>query len=437
MKNIIKVVTLFITFIFFVGCTSTELTENNLNGKDNSKEAKEEKVQLELWSYYDANKLIKDFEDKNPNIKINQKIIKFDYYIDEVKKGLTEENGPDILIIDSNQYGDFTSIDALEDMSKEQYGILKYKDDYDKDLWELGMSLDKKRLLGLPFASAPLVTYYRADIMEKYGFPSEPNELSKYMENPNNWIKMAKRLKDDGIYMLQWAAEITKIYTADMPYFDGQLKYKRSNEKFKKGIEMAKQVKEKSLIPYTDIWSPLGKEYLQNDKFAMLYLGSWGARELETMVPDQSGKWRVTTLPFGVNGWNNSSIISITKKCANKNVAMDFVKQNVFEQYDKEVVGSVHGYIPFRNNEDAVKKENKFLGGQREQGFYEEVMEKTKEYPVTPFDERAFKLWDRVLNEGLDEEMDSDKIMKNISDEIEKEFSKEREFILEGLKNLK
>ena len=437
MKNLFKIIMLSITLVFLVGCTNKAVNENNINGKEDSKEEKDGKVELELWSYYDADKLIKNFEEKNPNIKINQKIIKFDDYIDGVKKGLTEENGPDILIIDSNQYGDFISIDALEDMSKKEYDILRYKDDYDKDLWELGMSLDKKRLLGLPFASAPLVTYYRADIMEKYGFPSEPNELSKYMENPNNWIKMAERLKSDGIYMLQWAAEITKIYTADMPYFDGQLKYERNNDKFKKGIEIAKEVKDKSLIPYTDIWSPLGKEYLQDGKFAMLYLGSWGARELEAMVPDQSGKWRVTSLPFGVNGWNNSSIISVTKKCTNKNEAMDFVKESVFEQYDKEAVGSVNGYLPFRNNEDTLKKENKFLGGQREQAFYEEVMEKTKEYCVTPFDERAFKLWDRVLNEGLDEEMESDKIMKNISDEIEKEFSRERDFILEGLKNVK
>ena len=112
---------------------------------------------------------------ENPNIKV--KLITFPYekYELKYKESMIKEKGDaDILIIDSNEYGEFNSINGLENLLDDKYNVTQYKDDYDKELWELGKSIDKTKLLGLPIASAPIVTYYRVDIMEDYGFPSHP-----------------------------------------------------------------------------------------------------------------------------------------------------------------------------------------------------------------------------------------------------------------------
>ena len=88
--------------------------------------------------------------------------------------------------------------------------------------------------------------------------------------------------------------------------------------------------------------------------------------------------------------------------------------------------------MPFRNNASAFKQKNEFLGGQEEQKFYEDIMELTKEYPVTVLDNEAFKLWDNLVNIGLEEEYSDEKIMENIRSKMESSFLKEKESLLKG-----
>ncbi|WP_055070171.1 ABC transporter substrate-binding protein [Clostridium massiliamazoniense] len=432
-QNLFKVIVIAMSTITLVSCSNLRVKkEEEKDNKEKVEASKEEEITLNLWTHFPGFEAIAEaFEKENPNININIKNFDYDEYELEYKKSLVEDIGQaDILAIDSNHYGEFNSIKGLEDLLKPEYTAINYKEDFDPELWELGKSMDKSKLLGIPIGSAPIVTYYRADILEKYGFPTEPKELAEYMKDKNNWVKIGETLKKDGISIVQWVAEIVKIYSADMPYFNEKLEYQRDNEKFKEGIAVAREAMEKGFSPFADIWSEKGKQLLRDGKFAMLYLGSWGARDLEALVPEQKGKWRVTSLPFGVYGWNNSSILSIAENSKNKQAAWKFIEYCTFKYNDKNRIGTVSSYLPFRNNESAFSQKNEFLGGQEEQKFYEDIMELTKEYPVTALDNEAFKLWDDLVNIGLEEEYSDDKIMENIRTKVASLFAKEKESLL-------
>ncbi|MBS6888858.1 MULTISPECIES: ABC transporter substrate-binding protein [Clostridium] len=393
-------------------------------------------VELQLWSYYGGfDEIIEGFEKENPNIKVKISTFPYEEYELKYKESMIKENGDaDILIIDSNEYGEFNSINGLENLLDDKYNATKYREDYDKELWELGKSIDKSKLLGLPIASAPIVTYYRADIMEAYGFPSNPKELAEFMRDANNWLEIGKKLKADDKYIVQWIGEIVRISTSDMAYFDENLEYQRDNERFKEAIEIARKGRDLGISPYNDIWSDTGIKMLKEDKFAMLYLGSWEASELETLVPEQKGKWRVTALPFGAYGWNNASIISIPENSGNKDAAWKFIEYYIFKHNDKNRLGNVSGYLPFRGVEENLKHKNEFLGGQEDQRVYEELMSKTQEYSVTPLDKAVFKLWDDIVNEGLENGNKSDEILANIKSQVNSKFSKEIKILKNKIK---
>ncbi|MGL4848457.1 MAG: ABC transporter substrate-binding protein [Clostridium sp.] len=432
-KKFIRVILLILCMIFLVGCGASTKEEETIDSKA---EAEDGVITLNLWSYFGGlEEVIKEFEKENPNIKINLKVFTYGEYEMPYKKSLLKEEGDaDLFIIDSNHYGEFNGIEGLENLLKEDYGLEKYKKDFDKELWELGESIDGSEMLGLSVASAPIVTYYRADIMEKYGFPSEPKELAKFMENKENWFKIGETLRNDNIYIMQWVAEMIRVSTSEMPYFNEKLEYVRDNEKFKEAIEIAAASHTKGLSPLTDIWSEKGQKLLKDNQIAMLYLGSWGANELQTMVPEQKGKWRVTSLPFGNYGWNNATLVSMAKNSKNKAAAWKFIEFYIFKYNDLGRLGSVSAYEPFRNNSDTMKHKNEFLGGQKEQKLYEESMMKTEEYKVTALDYKAFKLWDNIFNLGVSEGKSVDEIMKAINDAMEREFIKEKEILLKEQK---
>lgn len=418
--KIIKIISALSITTLLTGCIAEKNTfySNDVNSDDSN-----EIIELNFWSYFGGvEDLISEFEKENPNIKINHKEFSYEEYEEAYKESLMKEDGEaDIFVIDSNEYGSFNSIEGLEDLSKPEYSANEYKDDFDKELWELGKSLDKTELLGLPFASAPIVTYYRKDILEDYGFPGEPEELAEFMKDKNNWFNMAQTLKKDGIYLLQWYSELTKIASANMPYFNEKLEYQRNNEEFKNAISLAIDARNLGIAAFDDIWSESGKKLLKDGKLAMLYLGTWGSSEIESIVPEQKGQWRATTLPFGVYGWNNASIVSMAANSKNKEAAWKFIEYYVFKYKDKSAIGSVPAYIPLRES-DNISYKNDFLGGQDEHKIYYDSMNKTNEYPVTPLDADALKIWDNAVNEGLEEELSADEILKNINKNIESNF---------------
>jgi len=52
----------------------------------------------------------------------------------------------------------------------------------------------------MTFLTSPVVTFYRADVMEENGFPSEPEELAKFIEKSENLMAIAKKLNPRSVH---------------------------------------------------------------------------------------------------------------------------------------------------------------------------------------------------------------------------------------------
>ncbi|MGL4799175.1 MAG: ABC transporter substrate-binding protein [Cellulosilyticaceae bacterium] len=415
--------------ILLVGCgQGTPIVEE---GEKEVVSVVEEKRTLEIWTHYNEfDQTIESFKEKHPEVEVVVKTIPFTEYEASYINGLMQGCEADIMFVDSNDFGGFSALDVFEDLNQEPYNATAYQNMYDKEMWEIGKSFDKTRLNGIAVASAPVVTYYRADIMEKYGFPSEPEELGEFMENPANWIEIALKLKEDNIYITQWIAEPLRVMGTSMPYFNENLEYMRDNDKVKQAIEIGQELDRNNAVAYVDVWLEEGQAYLKNDQLAMLYLGSWGTGEIENWVPEQAGKWRATRLPFNTYGWNNSSILSIPTTSDEKELAWEFIEDHIFKNDPQIRVGSVAGYLPNRKNPEAMAIETAFLGGQKEQELYEEMMENTNEYTITALDEKAEAIILDQVNKGVTGGASADVILERIKYEIETQLKEDKEILL-------
>lgn len=135
-QNLFKVIAIAMSTITLVSCSNLRVKkEEEKDNKEEVKAVKEEKVTLNLWTHFPGFEAIAEaFEKENPNININIKNFDYDEYELEYKKSLVEDVGQaDILAIDSNHYGEFNSIQGLEDLLKPEYTAINYKEDFDPE----------------------------------------------------------------------------------------------------------------------------------------------------------------------------------------------------------------------------------------------------------------------------------------------------------------
>ncbi|MCV9888690.1 ABC transporter substrate-binding protein [Metabacillus halosaccharovorans] len=406
--------------------------ENNGVSDGDSKE----KLELTLWAHYgeDWEYSFKEFNKAYPEIEIKVETFTYESYEEKYIEALLSGNVPDIMVFDSDQFRNFKDIDGLEDLSKEPYNAETYKNDFPPSLWQIGKSIDNRKIIGIPFSTTPLVTFYRKDLMERYGFPSDPEELATFMEDPNNWLTIAKTLKKDDRWIMQWPNQLLNIYESSTSLFTNDFLFNRNNEVFKDAITLSQIADKDKLAAHFDIYMPEGKKALEEGRLAMLYLGTYGDDQLEEIVPKQAGKWRATRLPFNVYGWSNSTIFSIPINSDHKESAWEFIKFYSFELMKQGFIGSVPGYMPARNNPSNLIYHNKFLGGQQTQRLYEDIMNKTQEHFITPLDEEAEQIWKENIDSTIQWNIDATTALEKITQDMNQNLGQKQKILRDLIK---
>jgi len=280
-------------------------------------------------------------------------------------------------------------------------------------------------MIGFPFGSSTLMTYYRADIMEQYGFPAEPEEFARFMEVPENWLAVARALKKDGRYLAQWATEIIALYDSTQGVFDENVDFLRNNETYLKAIQFVKQINEEGLVSLTDVWTESGAQMVRDGNLAMLHLGTWGADQIKLWAPDTAGLWRATRLPFNLYGWANSASFMIPSASDQKDWAWEFVKYVSTEWTMKGLSNTVPAYIPARANEQKLAETDEFFGGQQMYALQLQLTKKMKEHKLTPLNQRAKALWSQTINMGIERKKAPETIVQDAELAIRTEMGKE------------
>jgi multiple sugar transport system substrate-binding protein len=423
--------------LLLTGCLTKASTEDpdsqNPQENETATPTEEEAIELTLWAWYGGwDDVIAEFNKKYPNVTIK---VETSSYGDQATKYLGALAGgtvPDIMVIDSEYFGQFTSIAGLEDLRQSPYNAEKYKADFNPGLWNNSLSWDRSKLIAFPFASSPFVTYYRADIMEKYGFPSEPEELAKYMEDPANWLKIAETLRKDNIFITQWDNEVVRLYERSQTLFDQQFQLQRNNEDFIKALDLGKTVNQKGLDANVDVWTNIGADYVKDGKLAMLYLGTWGTEQIKAWAPESAGNWRMTRLPFGLNGWLGSTVFTLPSQSEHKEMAWKFIEFYTTEySINIGLHGSTPAYLPALSNPYDINK-NGFLGGQITYNITKELAKTMQPHLLTPIDTKANSIWYKGVLSGIERDDDSKKIIDGIENDLISQLGKDIEILLQS-----
>lgn len=289
------------------------------------------------WEYIQKSleSALPEFNKEYPNIKVNFKIAPPADHYKKLTIDLSSGQGAaDVVAIEIQNLAQYMELGALEDMTSL---IEPYKANFNSYKVE-SATLDGK-VYAMPIDSGPVGVYYRRDVFEKAGLPSDPESVAKQLATWDKYLETAQIIKDKaGVPMLPLAGSQNdgRFFQILMQqqgnwYFDKDGKTAVNNEKTQKVLTLFDQLWKggytADLLDWTDGWYAA----LKDGKVATLPSAVWMGGFLKSWIAaDASGKWGVVPLPVweegGVRTSNDGgSYLAITNQTKNAEAARAFV----------------------------------------------------------------------------------------------------------------
>ncbi|WP_420541738.1 ABC transporter substrate-binding protein [Guptibacillus spartinae] len=344
------------------------------SGDDEASGGSDGEVTLDFWAFGATNyeELAKEYEKEHPNVTIKVRSAETAEHHDALFTALSAGSGaPDIAALEVDQLDRFKEaqgrFENLYDL-----GAKEVQDQYLDWKWEAGANQEGDFLIGLPTDIGPKALYYRTDLFEEAGLPTEPDKVEALIDSPEAFKEAGMKVKEetgkpfvDSIEMAYRAYLDASEKTYLNP--DGELLLGKEGNDVKKAYDYAVELNKAGIVGKLEMWSPEWANAVNKGEFAAELGAGWLKGWMEGNAPDAVGKWRVATLPteFAAN-WGGS-YISIPSETEHPQEAYDFVEwlvspDNQLKSFESKGLfpsaTSVYDMEEFKTNED------KFFGGQ-------------------------------------------------------------------------
>lgn len=194
---LLLIMALLVAFSFGCANNSGSNTTNEPSSESKTNEsAKKGDVELKfmMWgnqAHMDVyNQLIDGFMKNNPGIKVNMESVPFPDYQQKVSVLAAGKELPDVAWVSERMVPQFKANGILDDVSEFKDDAEFMMNDYIPSTLDLFRDGDK--LLGLPFSTPPVVTFYNKTLFDKMGL-TDPNTLAK--EGKWTWEEFEKSAK--------------------------------------------------------------------------------------------------------------------------------------------------------------------------------------------------------------------------------------------------
>jgi len=343
----------------------------------------------------EASGVLADFQAEYPDIEVE--IVYYapsDVYTNLPLALTAGEGAPDVCLVENSHLAEYVHLGGLLDLTDR---VQPYLDKMNEYKW-YDCEKDGKYYC-LPWDSGPVVMYYRRDVFEAAGLPTDPDEVSATIATWGDYLEACRTIKEKtGAYcfahnkannygrlyeMVLWQQGLgyydpdTGEVTADSPENIGTL-------------EMLGQFWEEDLVSdaleWTDPWyAELGTVNLEDQPIATLIEASWMDVFLKSWIaPGTAGKWGVAYMPVveegGVRASNDGgSVFVIPEQSANPDAAWAFVEFCLGRRESQLKLFAISGFIPSLETtyDDPLFLEgDSFFAGQKTRKIYADVVAK-------------------------------------------------------------
>lgn len=217
---------------------------------------------------------------------------------------------PDISLVENSHLGQIVALGGLTDMTE---WVTPYLDKMNAYKWADAKQDDK--YYAMPWDSGPVVFYYRRDVFDAAGLPSDPDSVSKAVATWDDYFNTCKTIKEktgSSCFSNNKANNYGRLYEMmlwqqGLGYYDSEGKVTVDSPENIATLEMMKKFWDEDLtsdqLEWTDGWYAELAADTNAKPIATLVEAAWMGSFLKGWIaPGTEGKWGVALMPAMKDG---------------------------------------------------------------------------------------------------------------------------------------
>ncbi len=327
---------------------------------------------------------------------------------------------PDIIAINDDVATYFPNADQFIDLN--DLGADKLKGDFLEWKWKLGITPENK-MMAYPMDTGPTALFYRRDIFEKAGVPTEPADVAAAAPDWDGFIQIGKKV-NQAVPGAAITDNITSVYAyalaqSSKRYMTPDGQYIGNGDHIRQAWELAIRVVKEGLSANAQSGSTDANAVVTNGRL-VAYVGAvwWAQLGPKNAAPKTKGLWRVCATPGGA-GNRGGSFLAITKYCKDPEAAFAFISwlesaKNQAEAFKDPVL---FPSTPASYTDSRLTAPDPFFGGQQ---IVDVFAESAKKYPGA-----YFSPYDSIINSPITAELVNVEVAGKTSDQAWRDAQKQ------------
>jgi ABC-type glycerol-3-phosphate transport system substrate-binding protein len=359
--------------------------------------------EITVWTWPDNDKTFEKtiplFEKKNPGTKVKVQAFASDQYDSKLLATLVSGAGPDVAMVEITNVAKYKGKPGFVNLAEDPYNATKTSGDYADFSWNYVFDKDEDRAFVLPKNTGPGGLFYRRDVLENAGLPTEPDDVNDAFKTWDDYLAEGRKLAvKDERWLIDTPMSIVGAIRAQagVSMFDESGASQLTSDVMVAAVDYAKQAYDAGLVAPFEQWSQEWGAAIKNGTVATFLIGNWfGGLVKSVYAPESKGQWGVTLAPeYDGNAAFNSGgdFIGILETSENKATAWEFVK---FVTQDPDSLRTMYrendlypAWTPALE-EDWMNEPDDFYAGQNVNEVFEQVSESMKTPVTNPNDQAA------------------------------------------------
>jgi multiple sugar transport system substrate-binding protein len=345
------------------------------------------------------------------------------------------EGLPDISMIEINDIDRFVMQGGLVNLLQEPYNAGEYEDDFVAYKWDQAMTPDG-RLLAFPWDIGPASLFYRRDVFENAGLPSDPESVGEMLSTWEGFIETGQQVADpaNNVFWMGNASQIPYIYYAHKNFFDEDYNVAINNPETEQLLEYAKQVRYLGLDAQSTFWTEEWYSMLANGQIATTISGSWFGGFLKSWIdPEGACNWGVAPIPEDPQQNWGGSFLAIPDKSENKEAAWAFIEYVMGNVEPQNAIFEAVDYFPAlipAYDDPLYNEPDPFFCDQATRVLWAEIAQSPGLIFTTPMDSAAEGAFNAEVAKMLNEDLDPQETLDAAEQAILEQTAQDREFLM-------